>query len=106
MEFSMDDVAKEIKWRGIPAFVGMTGGGCATIMIGTRDDDDRYQLLAGPGRYSWTDHSIGDTDDFYCGLDDDGDSDPSLDFAKLTDDERAHPIGTIADFVVKTLRGD
>lgn len=62
------------------AYVEMTGGGVATIFAGpTRDDDGdaHYAAIAGPGTYGWGNRpSEADTDEFYIGHDDHGDTEP------------------------------
>ena len=96
-KFSMDAVVASLRAAGHKAYVQQTGGGCATIYAGENYLDaaghPRYQILAGPGRYSWdsTKDSIADTDDFYLGPDDDGDSGDIDDVRQLG----VHPPWTI-----------
>lgn len=37
-----------------PVTIEQTGGGCATLYVGSRDDDGRYWLAIGPGSYDWS----------------------------------------------------
>lgn len=69
------------------AYVAQTGGGVATIYAGpTRPDPDiqsvawgdvRYAAIAGPGTYGWgVKPSTASLDDFFVGVDDQGEADP------------------------------
>ncbi len=79
-KFSMDAVVSLLRTVGRKAYVQQTGGGCATIYAGEGFLDaashPRYQILAGPGHYSWNadEDSLAVTEDFYVGPDDDGES--------------------------------
>lgn len=72
-DFNMDRVAEVLReTHGIAAYVEMTGGGCATLFIGERDADGRYELLAGPGTYQHRDtgFSVASMWEFFIGPDD------------------------------------
>lgn len=75
-----------------PAYCEQTGGGCATLFLGTArgmdptppserdapdDDDPRYWLAIGPGAYDWGDPSRSEFSyaELYVGPDDMGDLD-------------------------------
>lgn len=73
----LDAVAAALVAQGTPAVVYHSGGGCATLGVGTPSAEDRYVIVAGPGAYSTTVGvpSVGSVGDFYIGPDDDGVSD-------------------------------
>jgi hypothetical protein len=81
----MVEVVQRLRWHGIASYVEQTGGGCATIYVGTarqRRDGEwlgmpsfraEYPVIAGPGVYDW-DHGGHEAyyADFYIGIDDQG----------------------------------
>ncbi|MFG1872112.1 hypothetical protein [Micromonospora arborensis] len=80
----MDEVVKHIEAAGVLAFVGHSGGGCATIYAGRLPDlpdahgDRRYPVMVGPGAFTAPDwqRPYSDPGDFCFGPDDDGDTMP------------------------------
>ncbi len=48
---SLTKIAQIINAAAVPAFVGQTGGGVATLFIGTPSGGN-YPLVAGPGEFS------------------------------------------------------
>lgn len=77
-----DRLTELVNAAGIPAYTAQTGGGTATIHIGTARRDahgnPRYLMLAGPGSFDgpgWT-NPKGAAGDLYVGPDDDGESEP------------------------------
>jgi len=81
-ELNMDQITSILNRYGVPAYVEQTGGGCATIYAGTAYPDDkgqdRYDAVAGPGWFDGPGFTLprAETEEFYIGLDDDGESDP------------------------------
>lgn len=73
---SMDKVCQYLQRAGIKAYVEQTGGGTATIYAGTMGTDMRWPAVAGPGWFNGVGftEAEGDSDDFYIGADDDGES--------------------------------
>ncbi|MDX1747141.1 MAG: hypothetical protein R3324_14485 [Halobacteriales archaeon] len=50
-------IAERLTARGIPARVEQTGGGVATIFVGTHDHEGRFDVEVGPGWFDgpgWT----------------------------------------------------
>lgn len=99
----MDLLAALIEERGVPAYVGQTGGGTATILIGNESKDQYGDLLmeamAGPGWFEgpgWT-VARGRFGDFYWGLDDQGESDPEVELTP-------RPLAEIADGIVEFVK--
>ncbi|WP_405065026.1 hypothetical protein OG558_24020 [Kribbella sp. NBC_01510] len=82
VEVDLDDVVDRIDEQGIWAYVGQTGGGCATIFAGAwhsvpdgRYDRTMYSAVAGPGTYGCDEEpNSGHTDEFFIGADDQGDT--------------------------------
>ena len=60
------------------AYIEMTGGGVATIYVGTLDpESNRFVLAIGPGTFDWSDggaNSVFYPSDLYVGPDDDGEA--------------------------------
>jgi uncharacterized protein YceK len=84
--FNMEHVATILTLRGIKSYVEMTGGGCATIMCGTANDQGYFPVVAGPGTFNHRDvgYSVAYLGDFTIGQETDDD-----DFVEYfgTDDE-------------------
>jgi hypothetical protein len=96
----MDRIVELVVAHGVTAFVDQTGGGTATIYAGlTHADaagDLRYAACAGPGEYGWGARpSTAIVEEFYVGLDDDGESD-----AVDVNDVGAHDEAAIADLII------
>lgn len=73
-----DEVVRLLKEADLPAYVEQTGGGTATISVGEKRSNERYDILVGPGWFEgpgWT-NGRGSTDDLYIGPDDEGESNP------------------------------
>lgn len=76
-----------------PVTVEQTGGGCATVYVGTYGEDGRAWLAIGPGSYEWTDpwaSAFDAPDDVCVGPDDDGQGyvqypDSAADIARMVD---------------------
>lgn len=69
----------------VPAYVEQTGGGTATLYIGTKFGDDtesggNYPVVAGPGSYNWSNgnHSTFSWEEFVVGPDDYGVQNPDF----------------------------
>lgn len=96
-EVKLDEVVEALRSAGVKSYVEQTGGGTATLMVGEpAGDEDRYDVLVGPGWFNglgWTD-GIVDTLDCYIGPDDEGQSD-------YTTTEEGW---TVADIVAEVLR--
>ena len=78
IEFSLDAVVAGLHERGIPAYVEMTGGGCATIYAGGQHvmidggiAETRWDVSAGPGSYRHGADSTALLAEFYVGPSDD-----------------------------------
>jgi hypothetical protein len=86
----LDEIVDRIHEQGVWAYVEQTGGGCATIFAGAWHSvpdgnygRTMYAAVAGPGTYGWGDRpSVGHTDEFFIGADDQGESD-GIDCSKL-----------------------
>ena len=78
MELDLDKIVRLLNEEyKIESYVGQTGGGTATLLIG-EEIGDRYELLAGPGWFEgpgWT-NGRATNEEFYIGPDDDGATDP------------------------------
>jgi hypothetical protein len=87
--FCYDEVAALFNAIGVPGYVETTGGGCATIYAGplvpfesvidragNTETEQRYKVAAGPGHFGWGQPSVGTVEEFYIGLNDEGESDP------------------------------
>jgi hypothetical protein len=73
--FDMDALAEMVSARGVCAFTGHSGGGCATLYTGSANPEGYRVVAAGPGTYKHRDwgFSVGSFADFYVGDDmDDG----------------------------------
>lgn len=90
---SFDKLVSKLHKLGIPAYVEQTGGGCATVYVGTPFEDEsgdlRYPVLVGPGWFAspgWR-NGFGDTAELAVGPDDDGESDPWCSTPEHTDED-------------------
>ena len=79
VEFSMDAVVDRLHAAGVPAYVEMTGGGCATIYAGGKhvsldgaEECPRWDVAAGPGTYGTRNGNLALLAEFYVGPNDDG----------------------------------
>jgi hypothetical protein len=98
-EIDFDALVELIEQRGIPAYVEQTGGGCATIMVGTPDADENFPVLAGPGWFvgpGWT-LGRGTWEEFCWGRDDQGETDPMY-------EEMPRPLDQVADDIVALVK--
>jgi hypothetical protein len=62
----------------LAAYVEQTGGGCATVYVGTPDADGHYLAAIGPGSFDWSDANASQfyPNDLYIGPDDCGTAPP------------------------------
>jgi hypothetical protein len=97
---NFDTLVALIKDRGMPAQIEQTGGGCATIYVGTPGADGLFQAVAGPGWFEgpgWT-NGRGTFEEFCWGLDDfGGETDPHY-------ERTPRPLADIADDIVALAR--
>lgn len=77
--FSLDAVVAALHKKGIPAYVDMTGGGCATIFAGGKhvvldgtEERIDWDVAAGPGTYSHVADSTASLEEFSVGPNDEG----------------------------------
>ena len=76
---AFNDIVEALEAEGIPAFVGHSGGGCATIYVGDTyvatspydgEDEEFYPVLIGPGTFV-PGGSYGSVDELAVGPDED-----------------------------------
>lgn len=101
--FDMQAVCDHLNTGDIPAFVGQSGGGVATLYAGEPWEEPgwgaRYPAIAGPGWFegpNWT-KPRASTDEFYIGPDDDG-------VAKVVEPERGASTERIAELIAQCVR--
>ncbi len=101
--FNADEIARLIQAADLPAFVAMTGGGCATLYVGPpiqRDGEEgRYWLSLGPGTFGYGVEPSTFGEDLYLGPDDGGES-PAIDVRATG----ARTDADVAALVIEQLR--